>query len=190
MNRERIILIASLLVIAAVPVVYFLNPFQTASADPRARLAGGTIYRMPSRNMEPTIREGDTFVVNSAALSDRDPEVGEIVVFKFPPNPGIHYIMRVVATGGSTIEMRAGVVWLDGRKLDEPWLPAEPIKAATIEGQVIPLRQEDIYADLPPTLVPEQHLFVLGDNRGNSSDSRVWGFVPREMVIGVYARSL
>ena len=57
MNRERIILIASLLVIAAVPVVYFLNPFQTASADPRARLAGGTIYRMPSRNMEPTIRE-------------------------------------------------------------------------------------------------------------------------------------
>jgi signal peptidase I len=183
-------LIAVGVVFAAPLAMYFLNPFNTASEDPRARIFGYLVFRAPSRNMEPTIHEGDTFLVNVATLRTRDPAVGEIIVFQFPPRPEVLYVKRVVATGGTTIEMRKGVIWLDGSKLEEPWLPREPITRTSMNGHQIELRPEDIYYDLPPTPVPEGHFFVLGDNRGNSSDSRHWGLVPRDMIIGVYSRKM
>ena len=191
MSQGRKIAIAvaavSAVVIGVTVATYVINPFNTASADPRARILGFTLYRSPSRSMEPAMREGDVFIVSAAALRNRDPRIGEIVVFRFPPDPAISYVKRVVATGGTTIEMRKGAVYVDGHAVDEPWLPAEPIRTAVYEGTTMPLREEDIYADLAPLAVPVNHFFVLGDNRGNSSDSRTWGFVPRENMIGIVA---
>jgi signal peptidase I len=97
-------------------------------------------------------------------------------------------VARVVAAGGSTIEMRQGEVWLNGKRLEEPWLPEVPITTTTINGQTIQLPESSIKSDLRPLQIPEQHYFVLGDNRGNSSDSRDWGLVPHELIIGVYER--
>lgn len=175
----------ALLVIAAL-AMYVLNPFHAATRDPRARILGVLPFRAPSRSMEPTVPEGTIFLANLAALRNRDPRVGEIIVFRYPPRPEVMYVKRVVATGGMTLEMRKGVIYLDGKRLDEPWLPAQPVTEIEFDGRRIPVRPEDLHSDLAPLFVPERHFFVLGDSRGNSEDSRVWGFVPRDLVVGSY----
>jgi signal peptidase I len=175
------------LLVVAGAAMYWLNPFHTASDDPRARILGVTVYRMQASDMEPTLHLNSYFLVSSLKLAARDPRIGEIVAFRFPPNPDVHYIKRVIATGGSLVEMRGGRVYLDGKPLAEPWLPTHPQTEMAFDGRPIRLRPEDIFADFPPTPVPARHFFVLGDNRGNSSDSREWGFVPRENLIGIYA---
>lgn len=186
MTKTRLGLLAVGLVLMALPAMYLLNPFNTTLEDPRARIFGFTLYRAPSMSMEPTIRHDSVFLVNVAALRERDPEVGEIIVFRFPPSPEVLYLKRVIATGGMTIEMRAGEVWLDGKRLEEPWLPRELATEATIEGHHVQFQQADLHTDMAPIPIPEHFFFVLGDNRGNSSDSRSWGLVPRDHVIGIY----
>jgi signal peptidase I len=177
----------ALLVIAAL-AMYALNPYHVASHDPRARILGVLPFRAPSHSMEPTVKEGQFFLANVATLRNRDPGIGEIVVFRYPPRPDVMYLKRVVATGGMTIEMRHGVIYLDGNPLAEPYLPAQPITEMIRDGQRTPLPPEWIYTDMSPIQVPEHHFFLLGDNRGNSEDSRVWGFVPRELVVASYVR--
>jgi signal peptidase I len=188
MTKTRLGLLAVGLVLTSLPAMYLLNPFDTTLADPRARIFGFTLYSAPSMSMEPTIEHGSTFLVDVAALRKRDPGIGEIIVFRYPPSPEVLYLKRVVATGGMTIEMRGGEVWLDGKRLEEPWLPRELATEANIEGHHIRFRPEDIRTDMSPIRIPEHHFFVLGDNRGNSSDSRSWGLVPRDHVIGTYQR--
>jgi len=166
------IVLTVVLVLAAV-AMYFINPFHTTTGDPFARVLGFATYRIPSSAMEPTIHAGEIIVVKTWPLASRDPKVGEIIVFCWPPDPRIKYIKRVVATGGMTVEMKDGGVRLDGRALAEPYLAA----TSMLPNQ---------YGDSGPMQVPAGHFFVLGDNRDNSADSRMWGFVPRELVIGVY----
>jgi signal peptidase I len=185
-TRLRIVWGGLALLVIAVLAMYVVNPYHAASRDPRARVLGLIPFRAPSLSMEPTVREGAFFLANVMTLRSRDPRIGEIVVFRYPPNPDVTYLKRVVATGGMTIEMRHGVIYLEGQRLAEPYLPAQPIAEMIRDGQRIPLREADIYYDMPPTRVPERHFFMLGDNRGNSQDSRHWGFVPREMVVASY----
>ena len=189
MSHGRKIAIAgavlSAVIIGAMVATYVVNPFKTASEDPRARLLGFTVFRVPSRSMEPTLREGDIVLVSSNALRKRDPRIGDIVVFQYPPDPAVIYVKRVVATGGTTIEMRQGTLYVDGELIEEPWLSAKPLRKTIDGGTTVPLHEANANSDLAPLAVPENHFFVLGDNRGNSSDSRVWGFVPRENVIGI-----
>jgi signal peptidase I len=185
-RRARIFWIVIGLLILAMAAMYVLNPFNSRVADPRARIAGFTIYRAPSSSMAPTVPEGAILIISVAALRDRDPSVGEIIVFKFPPDPRVEYIKRVLATGGSTVEMRKGVVWLDGEPLVEPWLPAKLLTETVYDGHRVRFPDYVLYSDMPAMQVPESHFFVLGDNRGNSQDSRAWGLVPRELVIGTY----
>jgi len=173
----------------AVLAMYVINPYHVADADPRPRVLGFTAYRVPSMSMEPTLPDGSVFLVNLMTLRNRDPVVGEIIVFRYPPRPEIKYVKRVIATGGMTVAMRHGAVYLDGERLAEPYLPAQPITEMDYHGERRPLRAEDIYFDMAPVRVPEHHFFLLGDNRGNSEDSRYYGFVPRELVVGTAGSS-
>jgi len=175
---------SAIILVGAAALMYVLNPFNTASGDPRIRVLGVTAYRMPSLSMEPTIHDGDIFMVSAWPLTRRDPQMGEIIVFRYPPNPQIDYVKRVVAVGGSTIEIQGDRVIVDGKVLDEPYIARETIVPDEYKksGMTPPTR-----GDFPATRVPEGFFFVMGDNRGNSEDSRVWGFVPRELVIGVYS---
>jgi signal peptidase I len=187
-RKSKIAIVAvNAVFVSAMVAMYVLNPFNTASDDPRARILGFTVYRVPSRSMEPTIRDGQILFVSAIALRNRDPAFGEVVVFRYPPDPEIAYLKRVVAHGGTTIEMRHGALHVGGEAVDEPWLPPEPIRTVEMEGRTIALREHEIYPDFAPLVVPPGHFFVLGDNRGNSEDSRAWGFVPRENMIGVWA---
>jgi signal peptidase I len=124
-------------------------------------------FYIPSESMVPTLQVGDRIVVNK--LSD-DYHIGDIVVFRRPDTWNAEHdvlIKRVIALEGQTIEIRDNTVYIDGQKLVEPYLPAN----ATM-------------SDAPPFTVPDNQIFVMGDNRTFSSDSRENGPVPLDHVVG------
>jgi signal peptidase I len=128
---------------------------------------------IPSESMLPTLEVSDRLVVEKLSYYFRLPQRGEIVVFQPPQqlqSQGYQkdqaFIKRVVGTPGQTIQVKNGIVYLDGNPLKEDYI-AEP-----------PAYQ------MPAVRVPEDQLFVMGDNRNNSNDSHAWGFLPKQNVIG------
>ena len=121
--------------------------------------------RVDSFSMEPTLFKGNYVVVNKLSYKIGTPVQGDIVVFRYPPNPDEQYIKRVVGIPGDRIHISDGKVFVNDDLLTEPYLGV-PTKSG---GDWV---------------VPEDSLFVMGDNRNNSSDSRAWGMVPFENLVG------
>jgi signal peptidase I len=167
----RLFATALLTTLAVLVGVYFLNPLQTAATDPLFRVAGYKVFRIPSRSMQPTIGENVAFLVSAWPYRNADPKAGDIVVFTFPMDPSGVFAKRVIADGGSTVEIVEGVTIVNGRPLDEPYV--DPRNKTTEYSRHMFLIH-----------VPPNDLFVLGDNRDNSNDSRRRGFVPRSHIIG------
>jgi signal peptidase I len=142
-------------------------------------------FKIPSSSMEPTLLIGDYLLVNKfiygvrLPFTDkrwpmfRSPERGDVIVFVFPEDRSKDFIKRVVAIPGDTIEVRSKKVILNGKEIQEPY--AHYRDAKLLAGQ------RDNH---PPRYIPEGYLFVMGDNRDFSQDSRVWGLVPIEDVKG------
>lgn len=133
-------------------------------------------FWIPSPSMEPTLHEGDRVLVNKLSYRLHDVHRGDIVVFERPPaavsvNPDEDIpdlIKRVIGLPGDTIEARAdGAVYINDRRLDEPYLP-----------------DDTRTANLPEQEVPEGQVFVMGDNRANSSDSREFGAIDEDLIVG------
>jgi len=123
-------------------------------------------YEVQSISMEPTLHEGQYLVVSKIAYWFHPPERGDVIVLD-PPNgrSEVPYIKRIIGLPGDAVEIRDGRVWIDGVALNEPYISG------------------------PPTYQHKRELsageyLVLGDNRNNSSDSHVWGALPRENIIG------
>jgi len=93
---------------------------------------------------------------------------GDLVVFHYPNDPSQSYIKRIIGIPGDTVEIKDGVVFVNGDKLDEPYVPAEYRDSVAMEKET----------------VPADDYFVLGDHRSSSNDSRVWGFVGRKAIYG------
>lgn len=129
---------------------------------------GFQVARVEGRSMEPTLHDQDRLVVNKLAYELHDPKVGDIVMLFHPAKPGLALVKRVVAEPGDTVSFRAGVVLRNGVAVDESFLAPE-------------LRS---FEDLDPIVVPEGYYFVLGDHRNDSSDSRVFGNVPKKYIVG------
>ncbi len=147
--------------------------------------------KIPTGSMIPTLLVGDYIMVNKfayaprltrvpllgriekALLPIRDLRRGDIVVFKFPEEPEKDYIKRVIGLPDETIEIRNRQVLIDGRPLDEPYKVHRNPKGLNFDQD-----------DYPPTKIPPDSLFCMGDNRDNSRDSRSWGFVPRGNIKG------
>lgn len=121
--------------------------------------------RVDGFSMHPSLEDGEYILVNKLSYKLGLPEQGDIIVFRFPGNPKEDYIKRVIGLPGDNVKINNGVVEVDGLVLDEPYIAASPNYSGKWS-------------------VPESHLFVLGDNRNNSSDSHDWGLVPMENVIG------
>ncbi|HEY8415979.1 MAG TPA: signal peptidase I [Thermaerobacter sp.] len=117
-------------------------------------------------SMEPTVHHGERVLVLKAIYRWRPPRPGDIVVFRPPGRPGSEYIKRVVAISGSTVRVARGRVYRDGRLLAEPYVAFED------------------RSELPEASVPPGAVFVLGDNRPGSDDSRLFGPVPLDRVDG------
>ena len=142
-------------------------------------------YRIPTSSMEPRLhcaqpgvgclaRFSDRVLANRFVYHFREPHRGEIIVFKTPREaesacgPAGTFVKRLIALPGETWEERSGVVYINGRRLDEPYVADRQ-------------RDTDSY---PPRRIPPDRYFFMGDNRRQSCDSRVWGDVPRKNLIG------
>lgn len=170
----------------------------------------GQSFAIPSGSMENTLLVGDHVFVNRIAFSPqsrwarwfipyRDIHDGDIFVFFSPSVPDLYVVKRVMGVPGDRIHLRNGVVYRNGKKLDEPYVihdpsaanyipyrddfptsPVEDFLNVTPEWQLT-MKQYIVNGDL---VVPPGNYFAMGDNRDVSLDSRYWGFVPQENVVG------
>lgn len=133
-------------------------------------------YKIPTGSMWPVLIEGDRIFVDKITYRFREPQRGDVIVFRYPLDRKKDFVKRLVALGGETLEIREGQLQINGQRLEKPTSITERFYYNRSDwnfgkrGQVI--------------TIPEGGLFVLGDNSDQSSDSRNWGFVPRREVIG------
>lgn len=167
---NQIIILIVLLLVLVPTFMYVVNPYGTSSYDPRARIMGVMPYRIPSKSMTPTLQVGDFILVRAGAYATNIPNINDVIVFKYPKNRSTDFVMRVVAREGEKITLKYGNVFVDGKKIDQSYL--------NVDSSV---RTNQINKSWN---IPEGYLFVLGDNRDNSNDSRYWGYVPIEDVVG------
>lgn len=126
-------------------------------------------YEIPSTSMEDTLLVGDSVLVNKFVYRLHDPKPGDLVVFVSPEDPATQWIKRVVAVGGQTVDVSDGVVYVDGKRLSEPYVNTR--------------YPSHYYADAP-VRVPERMIYLMGDNRANSQDSRYIGPQPLSRIVG------
>lgn len=149
------------ILVLALGLAFFIRTF---IAEPRY---------IPSGSMLPTLEIGDRLVVEKLSYYGHPPQRGDIIVFTPPPQLQAQgfvgdqaFIKRVIGLPGETIEVKDGKVFVDRQLLIEPYI-AEPPNYI-----------------MAPAIVPPQQLFVMGDNRNNSNDSHIWGFLPKTNIIG------
>ena len=170
------------------------------------------VYSMPTGSMDPTLIIGDHILVNKRIYRKGEPHRGDLIVFKYPENPSITYVKRLIGLPGEIIEIKHRTVYVNDRSLKETYtryinpssiqdhygpfyVPCKGDKlevhgsAITVNGkimdaEVLLTEREGIPFISEPYSVPQDHYFTLGDNRDNSLDSRYWGAVPGDYVLG------
>lgn len=145
-------------------------------------------FKIPSGSMLPTLQVGDWLLVNkfiygvkipllrSTLIPIKNPERGDIVVFIYPMDRSIDFIKRVIGVAGDTIEIKDKKIFINGSPFEDPY-------GVFTDNLVIPpsVQPRDNFG---PVTVPDDHIFVMGDNRDSSYDSRFWGFVNCRDVLG------
>ena len=124
--------------------------------------------KVEGTSMEPKLEPQDRIFVNKFVYHFSEIQRGDIVVFWYPKDSSKSFIKRVVGLPGETVEIRSGGVLINGRSLEEPYVPPEYFD----------------YKSSDPEIVSPGHYFVLGDHRNSSNDSRTWGLVPERNIFG------
>ncbi|MBR9829784.1 MAG: signal peptidase I [Oceanospirillales bacterium] len=161
-------------------------------------------FQIPSGSMLPTLKIGDFILVNkyhyglrlpvlnTRFVSNNDPEHGDVIVFRYPEDTRINFIKRVVGVPGDVITYKDKILYVNGEPQQQELLAKLPPSRPTqlLLNEALAGENHRIYRDVYSPVVdgrwevPEGHYFVLGDNRDNSKDSRYWGFVPEELLVG------
>ena len=146
-------------------------------------------YKIPSGSMEPTLLIGDHLLVNRMSyvvkipildkiiFSLGKPKRGDIIVFRYPEDPSKDFIKRVIAVEGDTIEIKNKTIYINGKKAPDNW-------GRYRDGMNIMAAWQGPRDNIKPYLVPKDAYFAMGDNRDNSADSRFWGPVRKENLVG------
>jgi signal peptidase I len=121
--------------------------------------------RVENISMQPTLEPGDFLLVNRVAYKFSDPKIGDIVIFHAPGVEDMDYIKRLIGRPGDVVRVEDGIIYVNDQPLYEPYIAQAPIYSGT-------------------WVVPEDQVFVLGDNRNESSDSHLWGFIPEDDIVG------
>lgn len=124
-------------------------------------------FYIPSGSMEPNLQIGDRIIVSKLSYRFSEPQRGDVIVFKFPLDPSRDFVKRAVALGGETVAISDSKLYIDGQPVPEEYLPPD-------------LR----FGDFGPREIPQEHYLMLGDNRNSSDDSRMWGPLPEEYIVG------
>lgn len=165
-------------------------------------------FKIPSGSMMPTLLAGDFILVNKFSYGIRvpilngtiikigAPKRGDVFVFHYPPKPSIDYIKRVVGLPGDVIEYKSKTLFINGKKMEQTFVDKYPyvmneihhIEAKEFKEALGDVNHSILIHDLPGDdfkfEVPQGHYLAFGDNRDNSADSRVWGFVPEHNLVG------
>jgi signal peptidase I len=171
-------------------------------------------FQIPSGSMIPTLEVGDHIFVSKFSygvsipftykklVQFSQPRRGDVIVFRYPADPEIDYIKRVVALPGEQVEVRKNEIFINGKLMPREHVrgpcsyeegPAGqgPERKCELWMEQLDAKQHQVYQDpnstpamYGPTVIPANHVFVMGDNRDNSNDSRVWGTVPQEYIKG------
>jgi len=185
-------------------------------------------FRIPSGSMVPTLEVGDHIFVNmlsyglnlpwyqpdssgflnllpissAEVITWSEPARGDVIVFRYPPDPKVDFIKRLVALPGDTVEVRGGELYLNGEPAERTFVEKSifeddacnqtPVSRynESLDGLIHPVLASPYprLGEFGPITIPEDRYFVMGDNRDNSSDSRVWGTVPRGHIVGKASR--
>ncbi|MTI79871.1 MAG: signal peptidase I [Firmicutes bacterium] len=124
-------------------------------------------FYIPSGSMEPTLLINDRIIVSKLNYYFEEPDRGDIVVFKYPRDPSRNFVKRLIGEPGDVVELRNSNLYINGELVPEDYLPAG-------------IR----YGDYGPIKIPQDKYLMLGDNRNNSEDSRYWGLLPEDNIIG------
>lgn len=128
-------------------------------------------FKIPSGSMLETLQVGDHVLVNKFIFTFTDPKRGDIIVFKYPEDKTRDFIKRIVGLPGETLEIKDRVVYINGKPLKEDYVKFSSSEFSTSNN-------------LSPRRIPPDSYFVMGDNRDNSMDSRVWGFLKHDLIRG------
>ncbi len=195
-----------------------------------ARSAVASPFHVPTGSMVPTVEVGDQILVSKTAyglnvpwiradgdpglhwmntrevVSWSDPSPGDVVLFRYPGDPSIDYLKRVVAVGGDEVSVQDGVPTVNGVQMHRTQMGRHDYLDANCHAHRGARFDEDLDGvvhgvldtarsgrDFGPAIVPQGHLFVMGDNRDHSADSRYWGFLKRDRIrgraVGVFSRN-
>jgi signal peptidase I len=139
-------------------------------------------FRIPSSSMEPAVQVGDHLIADMRAWDRRDPERGDLVIYRHPERPESLALDRVIGLPGERIDLQDERVYVDGRPIEDPWATHSDSRTYADSPFYPPLVvARDQFG---PLVVPDGALFLLGDNRDNSNDSRFQGPIARSLLVG------
>jgi signal peptidase I len=175
-----IVLSTFILLIGVSTGFYFINPYDVASEKISERFLGGKPYRIPSKSMLNTLVVGDYIIVSRKAYINDAPQRNDVIVFdrfNAKKNKNTAYIKRVLAIAGDTIKIKNGKVLINNILINEPYVNTKN-------------RTKKYSLTMKTKHIPTGEIFVLGDNRDNSNDSRMYGSIAITKVTGKAVRLL
>jgi signal peptidase I len=158
-------------------ITFQINPYNTASDTFRGRVLGFELFRIPSHSMQPTLLPGDYIYVSTNAYKDQEPEINDVITFLYPKDRNVNYIKRLIGRPGDRVRIEKFIVYVNDIAIEQSYLNEHLVK-------------KSFSRFMQEKTVPENKLFVLGDNRDNSNDGRFFGMIDRADIIGKATRVL